>query len=153
MDIYDLLLKDVPIPRFVCARYQVKAGDIRREDIPLLVRERIARRGVLKPIRPGDTVAVAAGSRGIHNYDAVVRAVVVELIAAGARRSSSRPWAATAAPPRRGSARCWPDTASSRKPWRAGGFLHGNHPDWHNRRWHSGAHRQLRRQGRLDRAG
>ena len=85
MDIYDLLLKDVPIPRFVCARYQVKAGDIRREDIPLLVRERIARRGVLKPIRPGDTVAVAAGSRGIHNYDAVVRAVVVELIAAGAR--------------------------------------------------------------------
>ena len=58
------------------------------------------RPGVLDAVRPGMTVAVGAGSRGITNLPQVTRALLDELKEAGAREtSSSRPWAATAGTP------------------------------------------------------
>ncbi len=85
MDIFEILLKDVPLPRFVRVENQVKTGDISRADIPDLIRERMAKRDVLKRVKPGDRVAVAVGSRGIHNHDAIVRAIVTQLQKVGAQ--------------------------------------------------------------------
>lgn len=52
-------------------------------DIPGAVRE--ALRAIPLPIRPGQSVALAVGSRGIANLAAIVRAVVDEVTSRGAR--------------------------------------------------------------------
>ncbi|HEX5531683.1 MAG TPA: [Fe-S]-binding protein, partial [Methylomirabilota bacterium] len=65
--------------------YRVRQGFARPrlEDIPGGVARTLAA-GRL-PIKPGDTVAVGAGSRGIASIDVIVRATVDWLKALGAR--------------------------------------------------------------------
>lgn len=53
-------------------------------DIPRAVSDAFRKTSVLNKIRPGDTVAVTAGSRGIANYAVILRAVVDEFKRAGA---------------------------------------------------------------------
>jgi hypothetical protein len=69
------------LPRMLRVR-QSFARD-RVADIPARVRETLG--ACRHAIRPGDTVAVGAGSRGIANIDVVVRATVDYLKAIGAR--------------------------------------------------------------------
>jgi hypothetical protein len=49
------------------------------------VADTIARRRAADRVRPGDVVAIAAGSRGISNHDEIVRSVARELLARGAK--------------------------------------------------------------------
>jgi hypothetical protein len=52
-------------------------------DIPAAVRETLGR--LAPPIRPGESVALTVGSRGVVNVDVIVRATVDHLLGLGAR--------------------------------------------------------------------
>ena len=85
MDIFDKLLEPIKIPNFVPVHFEIEHGMIQREDIADIVEKSIRESGAVSRLKEGDTVAVAAGSRGINNYDEVVRSVVDVLKKAGAR--------------------------------------------------------------------
>ena len=53
-------------------------------DVALAVREALASSGLFILVKPGDTVAVGVGSRGIANIAAIARATVDNLKAHGA---------------------------------------------------------------------
>jgi hypothetical protein len=77
-----LNLHEVELPRFAPVRQHFPDDGI--TDVPDAVRSEIRRIGVAEQIRPGMTVAVTAGSRGINKIDVTLRAVVDELRALGA---------------------------------------------------------------------
>lgn len=54
------------------------------EDVPAAVRQAMESTALLRPIKPGDSVAVAVGSRGIVNLPRIVRAAIARLKEAGA---------------------------------------------------------------------
>jgi Lactate racemase N-terminal domain len=82
MGIIHDLLKDVPLPRMVQLRQHFEATEL--GDVAAAVREQLAAPRIAGTIRPGMSVAVAVGSRGISALDRIVAAVVVELKARGA---------------------------------------------------------------------
>jgi len=49
------------------------------EDIPAAVQEEMASLNLGNKVKPGDTVAVTAGSRGVANIDTVIRTIVEEI--------------------------------------------------------------------------
>jgi len=73
---------ETPIPRFRKARQKFSGDRIR--DIPGAVREALCEPGRLNKIRPGMRVALAVGSRGIANLQAMVSTLVLCLKEAGA---------------------------------------------------------------------
>ena len=85
MDIFDKLLEGVKLPVFAPVHFEIEHGSIQRGEIAGIVEKEIQRQGLLSGLKEGDTVAVTAGSRGIHNYDQVVKSVVDVLKKAGAR--------------------------------------------------------------------
>jgi hypothetical protein len=77
----DAILEGVPIPRMVRVRQSFAYPSLR--DAAGCVSKKIAAKGVLSEIKPGDTVAVTAGSRGITDLPVILRTVVSEIRAAG----------------------------------------------------------------------
>ena len=77
----DHLLKDVRVPKMVKVRQKFQDPD------PIDVREAILRqfaeKKVLAPIKPGDTVAITVGSRGISNQPLAVKTMVELILKAG----------------------------------------------------------------------
>lgn len=71
----------MPLPRML--RVAPTFERERVDDVPRAVREALDGAGV--PVRPGDTVAVGAGSRGVANIAAIVGATVTWLKERGAR--------------------------------------------------------------------
>ena len=65
MDIFDKLLEPIKIPNFVPVHFEIEHGMIQREDIADIVEKSIRESGAVSRLKEGDTVAVAAGSRGI----------------------------------------------------------------------------------------
>lgn len=55
------------------------------EDQALATREVLARANATAAVKPGDSVAIAAGSRGIHGIDRIIPALVAHLKEAGAK--------------------------------------------------------------------
>ncbi len=74
MNIYEVLLKDIKIPRFVKVHYDIKRGNI--ENINNEFEKAVRERNVLERINPGDKVAIATGSREISNIDKIIRCLV-----------------------------------------------------------------------------
>lgn len=70
------------LPRWAPIRQFLDATDI--GDVRAAVAEQVRRPGVGERVRPGQRVAITAGSRGIDRIDQVVRAVVDEVRALGA---------------------------------------------------------------------
>lgn len=79
----DALLKDVPIPDLIPVRQRFPRPRLEDPGAELLTRLRAA--GVLEAVRPGQSIAVAVGSRGVVNQPLLVRLLVAELKARGAR--------------------------------------------------------------------
>src|SRR3954447_9746684 len=72
-----------PLPRMLRVRQQLP--DERLPDIVAAVRGALAAGGLRERVRPGQRVAITAGSRGIANIQAVVRTVAEEIKALGAQ--------------------------------------------------------------------
>lgn len=73
---------DVALPRMVNVRQKFEAE--RLADIPTAIAAQFQRPEVRSRIKPGQTIAVGCGSRGIANIAEIARAVIHELKAAGA---------------------------------------------------------------------
>ena len=71
------------IPRMVEVRQSFPPS--RQLDFPGLLERQFAERGIREKIRPGMTIAVGVGSRGISNLKEIVKATVDPLKSAGAR--------------------------------------------------------------------
>lgn len=83
MNIFDQLLEDNIIPKFVRVRHEMDHSHI--EDIAGAVAEALKRNGTLNQIRPGNTVCITAGSRDVANIDKIIRAVCDQVKAVGGK--------------------------------------------------------------------
>lgn len=83
MSVVNDILKDIPIPNMVKVRQEFDRT--RLENVAAEVRKNLERREILENLRPGMTVAVAVGSRGISNHALIVRETVRFLRDHGAR--------------------------------------------------------------------
>ena len=83
MSVVNDIIKDIPIPNMVKVRQEFDRT--RLEDVAAEVRKCLDRREILVNLRPGMTVAVAVGSRGISNHALIVRETVRFLREHGAR--------------------------------------------------------------------
>lgn len=77
------LLKDIPLPRMVPIETTFDRPVL--ADLPQAFVGKLRDSGVLRAIRPGMSIAVGAGSRGIANLPLVTRLLIDELKKAGAR--------------------------------------------------------------------
>lgn len=70
------LLAPVPLPRMFLARQTFPRERIAAEEIPAVVEQQIAQEPFASKLRPGMSVAITAGSRGIANVAIITKAVV-----------------------------------------------------------------------------
>ena len=70
------LLAGVEIPEMFHARQTFPRESISAEEIPGIVEAQIAQPQFSEKIKPGMSIAITAGSRGIRNVDVITRAVV-----------------------------------------------------------------------------
>ena len=78
------LLADVPIPRMFRAEQLFPRERIAPADIPAAVAGELSREPFRSKIRPGMSIAITAGSRGIANVDLITRSIVDFVKARGA---------------------------------------------------------------------
>ena len=83
LDKIDELLKDVPLPRIVKVRQRFEKYYI--EDIESEVERQISQLPAYNSLRPGMSIAVTAGSRGIDRIPAVIKTVCEMLAQKGAK--------------------------------------------------------------------
>ncbi len=74
---------DIPLPRMLPIRQKFSVTEI--ADIAAEMKRLFSREEKMKAIQKGARIAVAAGSRGIHSIDKIVRALIDELTLRGAR--------------------------------------------------------------------
>lgn len=70
------LLKDVPVPEMFHARQTFPREVIAPKDIPAVVFREMSQPQFAEKIRPGMSIAITAGSRGIRNVDIITKAIV-----------------------------------------------------------------------------
>ena len=78
------LLADVPVPRMFRAEQLFPRERIAPADIPAAVAGELSREPFRSKIRPGMSIAITAGSRGIANVDLITRSIVDFVKARGA---------------------------------------------------------------------
>lgn len=74
MDIVSKLLEDVPIPRVIKAKQIFPR--IRVEDISKELYNQLTDKGLLSNVKPGQRIAITAGSRGIANLPLMMKELV-----------------------------------------------------------------------------
>ncbi len=82
MDIVSKLLEDTPIPRVIRARQifpRIKVDNVSKE-----LYSQLMNKGLLSNIRPGQRIAITAGSRGIANLPLMIKELVAYIKAQGA---------------------------------------------------------------------
>ena len=72
----DQLLKDVPIPRFFKVKQHFERPVLDRNDIPGAIHRMLSEEIFTSQLKPGMSVAITAGSRGVSNIDVITKAVV-----------------------------------------------------------------------------
>ncbi len=83
MDIIQELLQGIPLPRMVKIRQRFPAPQI--ENIAAALRQELDQPKISAKIRPGMSIAIAVGSRGLSELPALVQVTVAELKKRGAR--------------------------------------------------------------------
>lgn len=81
MSAIDTLLAPIPLPRVVKVRQIFPRPRI--DDVEAILTAKLRESGTLQAIRPGQTVAVTAGSRGVTNLALMLKVLVREIRAAG----------------------------------------------------------------------
>lgn len=84
MPFIEKLLKDVALPNMVKVRQRFTSPD-EITDIEMVVHQQINKPEIIQTIKPGMTIAVGVGSRGIAEIPRIARAVISELKALGAK--------------------------------------------------------------------
>ena len=77
------MLKNIPIPRMVRIRQIFEKSKL--EDVKAAIRRELDRDEVIKVVKPGMSIAITAGSRGIANLALVIRETVAFLKEHGAK--------------------------------------------------------------------
>lgn len=70
------LLADTPIPRMFHARQDFPRDVISEDEIPGVIYEQMGQEQFSSLIKPGMSIAITAGSRGIRNVDIITKAIV-----------------------------------------------------------------------------
>lgn len=70
------LLDGISIPKMFHAKQSFADAKIAPEDIPAVVYRELSKPGIGETIKPGMTVAVTAGSRGVANVNVITRSIV-----------------------------------------------------------------------------
>jgi uncharacterized protein (DUF362 family) len=70
------IVKDIPIPRMIPVRQRFDSLHIPKDQIASVVQEQLRQGKFRKLLHPGMRIAVGVGSRGICNYEIVVREMV-----------------------------------------------------------------------------
>lgn len=83
MDYLNTIFKDVKIPKLT--KIQQTFDKYHIEDIDKAVKDTIAASDLAKRIKPGDTVAIGGGSRGVTDIHKITRAIVNEVKVLGAK--------------------------------------------------------------------
>ncbi len=82
MSAIDDLLEPIPIPRVVEVHQSFEKGQV--GSIEKVMHEQFVQAGAASRIKPGETIALAVGSRGIADLPLIVRSAVTELRKLGA---------------------------------------------------------------------
>jgi Lactate racemase N-terminal domain len=83
MEAVKTILENIPLPAMYRIRNTIEGPSIR--DVPQAVRMELKHPLIAERIRPGQTVAITVGSRGVSNQPLVVKTLVEELQRAGAQ--------------------------------------------------------------------
>lgn len=70
------LLEGISIPKMFHAKQEFDDAKITPEDIPAVVYRELSKPGIGENIKPGMSIAVTAGSRGVANVNVITRAIV-----------------------------------------------------------------------------
>ena len=70
------MLEGIPIPDMFRAEQAFDKSHIEPAEIPAIVRKELSRPEIADTIRPGMSIAITAGSRGVANVDTITRAIV-----------------------------------------------------------------------------
>ena len=70
------LLEGISIPKMFHAKREFDDAKITPEDIPAVVYRELSKPGIGETIKPGMSIAVTAGSRGVANVNVITRAIV-----------------------------------------------------------------------------
>lgn len=111
------LLKDVPVPEMFHARQTFPREVIAPKDIPAVVFREMAQPQFAEKIKPGMSIAVTAGSRGIRNVDIITKAVVDFVKQKAHLLLLYRQWEVTEELRQRGRLRFWKASESQKKQW------------------------------------
>ena len=104
--VVEQLCGTVALPKMVRVRQEFDHTHMEPAEIPNAVWAQLERDAVKQNIKPGMTIAITCGSRGIANIAIIVKAIVDYVKAQGPILSCSPPWAATAALRLRDSWKC-----------------------------------------------
>src|ERR1700761_527224 len=69
-----MIVRSYPYPKFFRVRQKFEAPRV--DDIPGTVQAELGRLGLERQVKPGQTVAITAGSRGIAQINVIIRAAV-----------------------------------------------------------------------------
>lgn len=83
-NVMEQLCETVSLPRMVRVRQNFDRGHIEPEDLPTVVQAQLDRSEVKNKIKPGMSIAITCGSRGIANIAIIVKAIVDFVKAQGA---------------------------------------------------------------------
>ena len=75
-NVIEQLCGDIPIPKMVKVKQLFDPAFIAPEDIPRVVWEQLKREVISSNIKPGMSIAITCGSRGVANIDIIIKAVV-----------------------------------------------------------------------------
>ena len=70
------LVSQVSIPKMFKVRQLFPCESISEKDIPKMIREKLSRPDLIEQIKPGMSIAITAGSRGIAHVALITKTIV-----------------------------------------------------------------------------
>ena len=78
------LIENIKLPKFVRVKQDFPHNEMTKDEIRKCIADNFARPEIKATIKPGMSICITAGSRGVANIDTVTRAIVDNVKALGA---------------------------------------------------------------------
>lgn len=75
-DVVKKICQDVSVPKMIKVRQHFVEDNISPQDIPAVVQDCLKRDAISSQIKPGMSIAITCGSRGVANINIIIKAVV-----------------------------------------------------------------------------